>query len=136
MLLGEPARAEVEAILRRRPPPHVSAINLAEVIDKLVRIVGRDEADVNDSIDLLIVGGLEVQPFWLPETRRAAAIRAKHYQRTESPISLADSACLATAMILGAGVATSDGPLARVARALGIDVTALPDSNGRRPSAA
>ena len=91
---------------------------------------------MNDSIDLLIVGGLEVEPFWLPDGRRAAAIRAKHYQRAESPISLADSACLATAMIPGTGVATSDGQLTRVARALGIDVTALPDSNGRRPSAA
>ena len=74
LLLDEPGRADVEALMRRHPPPVISAVNLAEVIDKLVRGRGANAEQVNDAIDLLIVGGLEVLPFWLPQARNAAAI--------------------------------------------------------------
>lgn len=116
--------------MRRQPPPIISAVNLAEVIDQLVRVYGRDVVDVNDAVDLLIVGGLEVQPFWLPQSRRAAAIRSERYHRTSAPLSLADCACLATALHLGADIATTDAALANVARSIGVGVIELPASGG------
>jgi PIN domain nuclease of toxin-antitoxin system len=132
LLLDEPARPEVEALLLNRPPPLVSAANLAEVIDKLQRVEGHGAEQVNDAVDLLIVGGLEVQPYWLPDARNAAAIRARYYHRTRSPVSLADCACIATALSQHAALATTDPSLARAARQLGVDVISLPDSNGQR----
>ena len=125
-LRDEPSRSQVEAILREPPPPSISAINLAEAIDQLVRVDGRDPSEVTESIDLLFVGGLEVEPFWLPSSRRAAQIRSRFYHRTRSPISLADCAAIATAIALKAKVATTDGPLAAAARDLGLDVIELP----------
>lgn len=133
-LLDEPSRPEVEELLRIRPPALVSAVNLGEVIDKLLRD-GRGSDQVNDAVDLLLVGGLEVQPFWLNVARNAAAIRARFYHRTRMPVSLADCICIATALSQRASVATTDQSLAIVATELGIPVVALPDSKGRRPVA-
>ena len=134
LLLDEPGRADVEALMRRHPPPVISAVNLAEVIDKLVRGRGANAEQVNDAIDLLIVGGLEVLPFWLPQARNAAALRARFYDRASSPLSLADCACLATALSEHAAVATTDPALARAAQDLGVEVVGLADSMGRRPA--
>lgn len=128
LLLDEPARGKVETILRRRPPPLISAVNLAETIDQLVRVGGRDAEQVNDAIDLLIVGGLEVQPFWLPDSRAVAEIRAHSYHRTKAPLSLADCACLATAISRRTDLATTDSALAAAARNLGVEVVELPAS--------
>ena len=134
LLLNEPARDEVAELFGRRPRPSVSAVNLEEVIDHLVRVKGRRADDVNDAVDLLLVTGLEVEPFWLPSARRAAARRAVHYDRKTSSLSLADCACLATAMELKADLATSDPALAAAARAEGLKVIALPNSDGIRPA--
>lgn len=108
-------------------------MNVAEVIDRLVRIGGRRADDVNDAIDLLIVGGLEIEPFWLPHSRTAAAIRAQHYHRQRSPLSLADCACIATAISLDTDLATTDALLAQEARDAGVDVIPLPNSSGKIP---
>ena len=124
-LRHEPARDQVEGLLRR-PDASISAVNLEEVIDQLVRVDGRSPEAVNDAIDLLIVGGLDVQPFWLPNARRSAALRAAFYDKSTSALSLADCACLATAVALKTDLATSDGPLARAARAVGVNVIELP----------
>jgi PIN domain nuclease of toxin-antitoxin system len=132
-LLDEPAGAQVGDLLRQTPAPSISAINLAEVIDRLVRVGGRDAEQVNDAIDLLIVGGLEILPFWLPHARQAATIRADHYDRTKSPLSLADCACLVTALSERAALATTDPALAQAAADLGVQVIPLPDSTGQRP---
>lgn len=125
-LRDEPARAQVEELLRGRPAPYISAVNVAEVVDVLVRVAHLAEEQVNDAIDLLLVGGLEVQPFWLPHARLAASIRAEHYDRRRSPISLGDSACLATARPLKATVATTDRALADTARDMGLETVVLP----------
>ncbi|MDP8904032.1 MAG: PIN domain-containing protein [Chloroflexota bacterium] len=132
-LHDEPGRPVVENLLRGKPPPSISALNLAEVAFKLQRQGGWEAVEVRDRIDWLIVGGLQVEPLWLVAARRAAAIRATHYRREAAPLSLADCVCLATAIQLGTDVATTDPGLATVARALGIAVLAVPDSNGVRP---
>lgn len=132
-LADEPARREVEKLLRRRPPPSVSAANLAEALDQLVRVQGAERGEVRRQVNRLLAGGLEVEPVWLPTLRLAANLRADHYHRTRMPLSLADCICLATAITLEAALATSDAALARAARAEGVEVIALPDSAGRRP---
>ncbi len=132
-LLDETARAEVEGILRRFPPPSISAVNLAEVIDRLVRVDGRLIEDVNDRINLLMVGGLEVEPVWVPTARLAASLRAQYYHRASSPLALGDCVCMATAIALKTDLATSDRALAKMARDAGVAVLALQDSTGTRP---
>lgn len=127
-LRGESAADQVAELLRRRPPPSVSAVNLAEVIDTLVRVEGQAGDRVNDALDLLLVGGLEVQPFWLPNSRRTASIRAAVYDRKTSALSLADCACLATAIALRTDLATTDAALADAARAAGVEVIELPSN--------
>jgi predicted nucleic acid-binding protein len=132
-LTDEPAKAEVEELLRRRPPPSISATNLAEAIDQLVRVQGAPRNEARRQVNLLIAGGLEVEPVWLPTVSLAASLRADHYHRTKAPLSLADCICLATAVRLGAALATTDTALANAARTAGVEVIALPNANGRRP---
>ena len=132
-MAGESAGPEVETILRRRPGPSISAVNLAELTDTLVRVIGRDPDAVRDRLDWLIAGGLQVEPAWVPVGRLAASLRAQHYHRTDMPLSLADCFCLATAMTLETDLATTDPDLAALARNLGVGVIGLPDSTGRRP---
>lgn len=122
----------MEAILQRRPPPSISAVNLAEAAERLVRIHRRDESVVRDRIDWLIASGMEVEPVWLRIARSAASIRARHYDRERAPISHADAICLATALALDTDLTTSDRGLAGVATAIGVEVIALPDSSGGR----
>ena len=123
----------MDSLLKRRLPPSISGANLAEVVDQWIRVDARPPDEVNDAIDLLIAGGLDVEPFWLTHARRAGVLRADHYHRTRNPISLADAACIATARLLATDLATTDPALARVARALGVDVIPLPNSRGQLP---
>lgn len=111
----------------------MSAVNLAEAMDVLVRVGRRDAEAVRERIDWLIAGGLEVEPVWLPIARMAASLHARHYHRSDRPLSLADCICLATALTLQTDLATTDPDLARLAREVGVDVVSLPDSTGRRP---
>jgi PIN domain nuclease of toxin-antitoxin system len=132
-LRGENARDEVEALLRGPSRPVISAVNLAEVNDVLVRVAGVDQAAARLRLNWLLAGGLRVEPVWVPLARLAGTIRAEHYQRDTAALSLADCACLATALTLHADLATPDRALAATARKLGLTVVALPNSAGQRP---
>ena len=132
-LRGEQAGAEVKELLHQTPAPSMSAANLAEVVDRLMRADGRSDPEVRNRIDLVIAGGMEVEPVWLTDARRAGSLRARHYDRQAANLSLADCFCLATAIKLEAAVATSDPALARAARAEGVGVIPLPDRSGQRP---
>jgi ribonuclease VapC len=132
LLRDEPAADEVEAILRRGDTA-MSAVNLAEALDVLQRVDGVDRPRldavtgplINESVRLLVVDEATA--------RDGADVRARRYHRTRSPLSLADCLLLAAALQTQAAVATADRPVARAARAEGIELTALPDSRGRRP---
>ena len=132
-LRGEEAGAELIGLLRRRPPPSISAVNLAEVVDRLVRADGRDDLEVRSRINLVIAGGMEVESVWITDAREAGSLRARHFDRQSADLSLADCFCLATAIRLEAAVATADPALARAARVEGVKVIPLPDSSGHRP---
>ena len=131
-MAGEPAAAEVEAELRRGGTG-ITAVNLAEVIDQLVRTARRTRQEVQASLASLAAGGMRVVPVDEAIGSIAGGIRAEHYQRRTAPISLADCIALAASSVLGAALATADPALATLARRLGVKVVGLKDSTGNRP---
>ncbi len=125
-------RSEVEAELRRGSAG-ITAVNLAEVIDQLIRPARRSQQDVDTSLASLVAGGLRVIPVDESIGRLAGRLRARHYDRRSAPISLGDCVALAASSVLGATLATADPPLASVAKRTGVNVLRLPDSKGKRP---
>lgn len=133
-LTDEAGADDVEAILTGPDdPPVVSAVNWAEVFDQLARVNDIDVAVVDQTAQMLLNGGLVVQPVDRHDGRLMGSLRATHYHRTRAPLSLADCAALATCVRFDARLATSDRPLAAVARRIGLEVVAVADSTGRRP---
>lgn len=131
LLRGEPAAAEVEAILRGRDGmATISAITIAEMIDVGVRTRSQRVDAVSDQVSALIAGGLEVVPVDEEVGRLAGTLRARHWDRDARSVSLADCVILATAMIAREPIATADGPLLAAARAEGHPVIVLLDSRG------
>ena len=130
-LRGEPAQGEVEEILRE-PDASISAVNLAEVVDQLVRRGGLAPEQVEAVLAGLLDDALEVLACETSHALQAGNLRARHYHRRSAPLSLGDCVLLATAQAAGV-VVSSDRVLLAIARAEGLDVRALPDSQGRRP---
>jgi predicted nucleic acid-binding protein len=131
-LAGEPAAAEVEAELRKGGAS-ITAVNLAEVVDQLVRVARRSVPDLDASLSSLAAGGMSVVVVDNEMGKLAGELRARHYHRRTTPISLADCVALAASAISAATLATSDPFLAAVARRVGVKVLALPDTAGIRP---
>lgn len=132
-LLDEPAAAEVEVILRDPEGPALSALNLAEVVDVMLRIFQRRLEPTLDALAFLEHAGLRIVAVDAATGLAAGALHARHYDRQRSPLSMADCVALGTAVQLNEPLATSDPPLARAASAENVTVVALPDSQGRRP---
>ena len=134
LLRGEPAADEVADLLRRPGQPvSISALNVAEVVDVLVRVLGRTYEEVSEKLDWLSAGGLVVIPVDEGIGRTAGRIHAERYHRRDRPLSMADCIALATALVGREPFATSDPPLAATAAVEGCEVVPLPDSQGRRP---
>lgn len=100
----------------------------------LVRHQGWSADEVVEKIRWLIAGGLEVVPVDEGIGRRAGLLHARHYHRTDRPLSLADCVALATALVLDRRLATSDPALLAAAGDEGCTGIALPNSQGERPS--
>jgi uncharacterized protein with PIN domain len=131
LLRAEPAADEVEAILREGNAA-MSAVNLAETLDVLERRFAVPNSDLRSALGQLISAGLEVRGVSEPQAWRAAELRARRYARQRCELSLAD--CFALSSVgEGDRLATADRPLAEAARAEGLAVTPLPDSQGQRP---
>lgn len=111
----------------------ITSVNLAEVIDQFVRPARIPTQEVEASLASLVAGGLLVVAVDEPMGRLAGRLRADHYDRTSAPLSMADCVALAASKLTGAGLATSDKPLADVARREGVTVVALPNSARLRP---
>lgn len=114
-------------------PAHISALNLAEVIDVLTRIYGRPIAASTDALLLLEAGGLRVVPVDADLGAVAGELHARLYDRRTAPLSMADCVALATAISLHEPLATSDPPLARAAQNEGVEAVRLGDSSGQAP---
>jgi PIN domain nuclease of toxin-antitoxin system len=133
-IANEPAGAEVDRLMRT-PESRccISPANLAEVIDRLARVHGFELEEIRHRVDLFEPASLDVVPIDKAIGRRAGELRARHYHRERSAVSLGDCLALATAIALSEPLATPDPALASMARAEGVEVVALPDSQGRRP---
>jgi PIN domain nuclease of toxin-antitoxin system len=133
-LAGERAADEVEQLLRGGDdPPAISPVNAGEVVDRLTRVAGHDLNRVLRELLRLRDGGLEILTVDAFDGLCAGALRQRFYDRRHAPLSLADCAALTAAVRHGQRLATADAPLATAARAMSLDVAALPDSSGVRP---
>jgi PIN domain nuclease of toxin-antitoxin system len=131
-LRDEPGADEVAGLLRRGPTV-MSAANVAEVVDQLVRVHRRDPHDVYAGIGLLGYAGLDVLPVTADDGIAAGRLRSRHYHRERCAVSLADCVAAATALALRRPLATSDPALASMVRTEGGEVHALADSEGVKP---
>lgn len=132
LLADEPAADEVLDLLGSHPSL-VSAVNAAEVVDRLTRLGSLSSPVVTRALDDLVDCGLEVLPCDRAIATRAGSVRATHYDRRATPISLADCVALASAEASGGVLVTSDGPLLRVARSASVRTHPIVDSRGVRP---
>lgn len=130
-LRDEPAASAVEELLRG--PTVLSAVNVTEVVDQLVRVYGRDPDDVHADLALLEHASIAVLPVTAALGLAAGHLRAQHYHRQAMAVSLADCIAAATALSLNLPLATADPALATVVRREGGAVSGLPDSQGRFP---
>jgi PIN domain nuclease of toxin-antitoxin system len=124
---AEPGAHEVELVLRRGDVA-MTAPNLAETLDVLARVDGYPEGLLRSLVEPL---GIAVVPMTEQHAWRAAALRARHYARGDSELSLADCALVATATPADV-IVTADRPVLRMAEAEGIATVALPDSGSMR----
>lgn len=129
LLKGEPATAEVQALLDRHEDAALTVLGVAEVVDHLVRLVGAtDEAA---ALDVAQLGLAEPDPLDVGLGLRAGLLRARHYHRRTRAVSLADCVVAETARAHDAPAASADPHLLDVCRDEGIAVLPLPGSDGR-----
>jgi PIN domain nuclease of toxin-antitoxin system len=129
--LDEPAAEQVDDLLRTSDA-EVTSVNFTEVVDVLERVRGLDSLDVHEVFDPLLAGILSVVPVTEEHAWRAADLRRRYYHRTSAALSLADCIFLAAARS-DLTLATADPVIARTARSEGLNLIALPDSQGRLP---
>lgn len=121
-LLRDEAAAEDVHRLLVAGDASMSTVNLAEAGQKVVRA----RALQADELDR-IVGALPlaIVPFSRVHAVRAAELRARHYDRRDRAVSLADC-CLVAAATPADRVATADAAVLAMAESEGIETIALP----------
>jgi predicted nucleic acid-binding protein len=132
LLADEPSAADVEELLGTQPS-RISAVNVAEIIDRLTRLGSKPSDEVRAVIDELTAHGLEVVPCDRALAIGAGEVRAQHCDRRDAAVSLADCIAVVTARAASGTLVTSDGDLLRVARALSIPTRPIANSRGVLP---
>ncbi len=100
----------------------MSAVNLAEAGQKVIRARALRPEELDDIVGAL---PLSIVPFTRAHAVRTAELRAEHYDRRDSAVSLADC-CLVAVATRADRVATADPAVLRMAEAEGIDTIELP----------
>jgi PIN domain nuclease of toxin-antitoxin system len=118
LALDEPAAEDVVRLLREGEAA-VTSVNYGEAVDRLVRAQGLPEGRVLAAYEPLLDGPLARVDVGFGLVMTAVRLRAAHYHRKHSPLSLADCVCLAAATPDGA-VATADQAMLTTAEAEGI----------------
>lgn len=119
LVADEPAAQRVEDILVHEDGA-TSAVNLAEVVQRLLRDGAVEEA-IRDALEPL---GLRIIPIDHGVAWRAGGLRARDYDRRRNRPSLADC-CLVAAAGPGDRIITADRAVAAMARAEGLEVEEL-----------
>ncbi len=122
--LDEPAAPIVQQMLWDDHPA-LTAIQLAEVIDRLVRVYGVDVEEAEIACGAL---GIVVLPVDRAVGISAGLLRARHYRSTGRTLSMADAVCAAVAIANGLPVVTADPVLIEVVGAESGRVQELPSS--------
>lgn len=130
--LRDEAPAEEVARLLRQPTAMCS-VNAAEVVDFLIRRAGLTGDDAAISMRMVEQTGMTILSADDRVACLAGEIRARRYERGRVDVSLADCFAVAASLEQRSPLATADHALARVARAEGVEVIALPDSRGVHP---
>jgi len=128
-LRQEPAADEVERLLSENPRASLTAVGVAEVIDRLIRLGSIDEEEA--VLDLAQLGLLDPPALGSGVGMAAGLLRARHYHRTDCAVSLADCVAAEVARELDCPLATSDPHLLDVCNNEGIGVQVLPDTRGK-----
>lgn len=123
LLRDEPGADKVEELLRCARG-RMSTFSAAEVVDVLIRRHGGQPDEIVSSVDQLCASAVQAVPGSLELATRAGELRARHFDRRRSRVSIADCFVLATARP-GDTIATGDKLLAAVAGDEGIDVVVL-----------
>jgi len=123
-LVGGPGAPQIGAILRRGEAA-VATANLAEALDVSQRVYGLPISRALEILEPLFEGPLTPILLDLDVACRAAEIRARYYDRSSRPISLADAVLVASAK-RGDQIATADPDVLAVADAEGLGLVTLP----------
>lgn len=129
LLAGEPGAGAVAQVA---PAGAISAVNLAEVRDHLSRVTG-DPVGVAAALDQAIALGLRIVACDRSLAESAADVRAEHYHRSFTPVSLADCFAIAAAVRAGGPLVSSDVAQLRVAERVGVVRHAIANSQGIVP---
>ena len=129
VLPGEPAAEELRSVLEAGDAA-IHPLNLAEVIDRMVRLAQADADEIEADVALLGVSTIDLIRADLIDAGRW---RARHYRRADRAVSLADCVAAVSAVRGAKPLATSDPGCAAMMREEGGTVLALPDSTGARP---
>lgn len=131
LLANEPAAEEVGRLIAEDGVV-VATPNLAETADRLARVYGIAVQRTRSAVESLEQStDLNVRAAERSHAWRAAELRAKHYHRTDRPLSLGD--CLLLAMTdEDDRVATSDPHVLATAAEEQIGSVVLANSRGRR----
>jgi ribonuclease VapC len=120
----EPAAGAVQALLRS--PTVIASVNVAEVVDQLMRSRRRAYSEIEQALEILTLAGLRVLDVPADWALLAGRLRATHYHRERMPLSLADCVAAATALSNGWPLATADPALLDLCRLQGIEAITLP----------
>lgn len=127
LTLDEPAAEEVARLLTTGDVA-VTSLNYGEVLDQLVRARRVPEPRVRAVLEPLLDAPLARVDVGFGLVGRAVRLRAAHYHRERSRLSLADCVCLAAADGASGAVATADGAMLAAAESEGIATVALASS--------
>ncbi len=127
LLDEEPVGALVENLVFSGEQLVISAVNLAEVADRLQRLHGVSRTQVE--LDELSIG-LTISDVDTAVAFDAAALRAVHYQRRGGALSIADCCAAALALDRDVPLVTSDPALLELMWKQAGEFMALPDTTG------
>lgn len=122
VLRGEPGgKAVIELLADSSERAVINSVNLAEVVDQLMRRFELSRARVDDALGPILEESIEIVSADAGLAFRAGEMRKKYYQRSSRQLSMADCFVLATATEHDT-IVTADQDIVKSAQREGIKV--------------